>query len=197
MDIIQLREYCLSKPQVGESFPFGPGVLVFKVAGKMFALVNVDDVTPFVNLKCDPERAIELREHHSEIRPGYHMNKKHGTPSACRATFPTTFLHELIDHSYALVVESLPKKHDWKYLVNIVVYGNKQQPCTGHPHHGLLFWGFIAAGNSVFIPFCKHKFGLDQFQSQLIDFAFYLAYYVGALSLFIYGAFGGKDLVGK
>lgn len=59
------------------------------------------------------------------------------------------------------------------------------------------FWGFIAAGNSVFIPFCKHKFGLDQFQSQLIDFAFYLAYYVGALSLFIYGAFGGKDLVGK
>ncbi|MGB8191091.1 MAG: MFS transporter [Chitinophagaceae bacterium] len=59
------------------------------------------------------------------------------------------------------------------------------------------FWGFIAAGNSVFIPFCKHKFGLDQFQSQLIDFAFYLAYYVGAMVLFAYGAFGGKDLVGK
>ena len=59
------------------------------------------------------------------------------------------------------------------------------------------FWGFIAAGNSVFIPFCKHKFGLDQFQSQLIDFAFYLAYYIGALTLFVFGAFGGKDLVGK
>lgn len=59
------------------------------------------------------------------------------------------------------------------------------------------FWGFIAAGNSVFIPFCKHKFGLDQFQSQLIDFAFYLAYYIGALILFAYGSFGGKDLVGK
>jgi len=59
------------------------------------------------------------------------------------------------------------------------------------------FWGFIAAGNSVFIPFCKHKFNLDQFQSQLIDFAFYLAYYIGALGLFAYGAFGGKDLVGK
>lgn len=59
------------------------------------------------------------------------------------------------------------------------------------------FWGFIAAGNSIFIPFCKHKFGLDQFQSQLIDFAFYLAYYVGALFLFAYGALGGKDLVGK
>src|SRR5215212_6532523 len=59
------------------------------------------------------------------------------------------------------------------------------------------FWGFIAAGNSVFIPFCKHYFHLDQFQSQLIDFAFYLAYYVGALGLFAYGSFGGKDLVGK
>ena len=59
------------------------------------------------------------------------------------------------------------------------------------------FWGFIAAGNSVFIPFCKHYFNLDQFQSQLIDFAFYLAYYVGALALFAYGAFGGKDLVAK
>ncbi len=59
------------------------------------------------------------------------------------------------------------------------------------------FWGFIAAGNSVFIPFCKHYFNLDQFQSQLIDFAFYTAYYIGALLLFAYGAFGGKDLVGK
>jgi MFS transporter, FHS family, L-fucose permease len=59
------------------------------------------------------------------------------------------------------------------------------------------FWGFIAAGNNVFIPFCKHKFNLDQFQSQLIDFAFYFAYYIGALGLFAYGAFGGKDLVGK
>ena len=59
------------------------------------------------------------------------------------------------------------------------------------------FWGFIAAGNNVFIPFCKHKFNLDQFQSQLIDFAFYFAYYIGALVLFAYGAFGGKDLVGK
>ncbi len=59
------------------------------------------------------------------------------------------------------------------------------------------FWGFIAAGNSVFIPFCKHYFKLDQFQSQLIDFAFYTAYYIGALGLFAYGSFGGKDLVGK
>src|SRR5438045_5990238 len=59
------------------------------------------------------------------------------------------------------------------------------------------FWGFIASGNSVFIPFCKHFFHLDQFQSQLVDFAFYTAYYIGALLLFVYGAFGGKDLVAK
>src|SRR5689334_140430 len=59
------------------------------------------------------------------------------------------------------------------------------------------FWGFIAAGNSVFIPFCKHYFNLDQFQSQLIDFAFYTAYYIGALVLFAYGALGGRDLVAK
>jgi FHS family L-fucose permease-like MFS transporter len=59
------------------------------------------------------------------------------------------------------------------------------------------FWGFIAAGNSVFIPFCKHYFSLDQFQSQLIDLAFYFAYFIGALSLFAFGALGGKDLVGK
>lgn len=110
MDIIQLREYCLSKPQVGESFPFGPGVLVFKVAGKMFALVNVDDVAPFVNLKCEPEQAIELREHHPEIRPGYHMNKKTWNSVSLHGNLSDTFLRELIDHSYALVVESLPKK---------------------------------------------------------------------------------------
>ncbi len=59
------------------------------------------------------------------------------------------------------------------------------------------FWGFIAAGNSIFIPFCKHYFSLDQFQSQLVDFAFYTAYYIGALVLFAYGAFGGNDLVAK
>ena len=79
------------------------------------------------------------------------------------------------------------------------------QPSTTQTAKGALgtlvtvffFWGFIAAGNSVFIPFCKHYFHLDQFQSQLIDFAFYLAYYIGALILFAYGALGGKDLVAK
>ncbi len=82
---------------------------------------------------------------------------------------------------------------------------NEQNQITKETNYGALstlvtvffFWGFIAAGNSVFIPFCKHYFNLDQFQSQLIDFAFYTAYYIGALGLFAYGAFGGKDLVGK
>ena len=79
--------------------------------------------------------------------------------------------------------------------------GNKNIP-TNYGALGTLatvffFWGFIAAGNSIFIPFCKHFFKLDQFQSQLIDFAFYTAYYIGALLLFAYGSFGGKDLVGK
>ena len=82
---------------------------------------------------------------------------------------------------------------------------NEQIQATKETNYGALgtlvtvffFWGFIAAGNSVFIPFCKHYFHLDQFQSQLIDFAFYTAYYIGALGLFVYGAFGGKDLVGK
>jgi FHS family L-fucose permease-like MFS transporter len=79
---------------------------------------------------------------------------------------------------------------------------NKQTVPTNYGALGTLvtvffFWGFIAAGNSIFIPFCKHYFHLDQFQSQLIDFAFYTAYYIGALGLFAYGSFGGKDLVGK
>lgn len=110
MDILALRDYCLAKPQATEDFPFGPNVLVFKVAGKMFALVNVDNEMPSVNLKCDPERAIELREHHPEIEPGYHMNKKMWNTVLLEGSLRNDFIQELIDHSYALVVASLPKK---------------------------------------------------------------------------------------
>src|SRR5688500_15671826 len=89
--------------------------------------------------------------------------------------------------------------------VNIPASSRRSSTGTTETNYGALstlvvvffFWGFIAAGNSVFIPFCKHYFQLDQFQSQLIDFAFYLAYYIGALGLFAYGAFGGNDLVAK
>ena len=110
MDILQLREYCLAKAHTTESFPFGPEVLVFKVAGKMFALMNVDNEAPSVNLKCDPERAIELREHHPEIEPGYHMNKQMWNTVNLQGALSDAFIRELVDHSYALIVESLPKK---------------------------------------------------------------------------------------
>jgi len=110
MDIVQLREYCLGKPHVTESFPFGPEVLVFKVGGKMFALVNVDNQEPSVNLKCDPERAVELREYHAEIEPGYHMSKKMWNTVSMCGTLSNKFIQELIDHSYELIVASLTKK---------------------------------------------------------------------------------------
>jgi predicted DNA-binding protein (MmcQ/YjbR family) len=110
MDILQLREYCLAKKHTTESFPFGPQVLVFKVGGKMFALVNIDNQDPSVNLKCDPEHAVELRERHTEIEPGYHMNKTLWNTVSLVGALPDKFICELIDHSYTLIIESLPKK---------------------------------------------------------------------------------------
>ena len=75
MNIEEIREYCLAKPGVTEGFPFGEDVLVFKVMNKMFALTGLEGDPPYVNLKCDPERAINLREPYEDIRPGYYMNK--------------------------------------------------------------------------------------------------------------------------
>ena len=74
MNIEEIRDYCLAKPGVTEGFPFGEDVLVFKVMNKMFALTGLEGDPPYVNLKCDPERAIELREEYEDIRPGLHMN---------------------------------------------------------------------------------------------------------------------------
>ena len=110
MNIESFREYCLAKPGVTEELPFGPDTLVFKVMGKMFALTGVDELTMSANLKCDPERSIELREMHSEIQPGYHMNKQHWNTVDFEGSLPEKMLKELIDHSYDLVVKSLPKK---------------------------------------------------------------------------------------
>ncbi len=107
MNIEEFRNYCLSKPAVTEEFPFDESTLVFKVAGKMFALTNVDDFQ-FINLKCDPDRAITLREEYDSIRPGYHMSKKHWNSVYQEAG--TKLIKELIDHSFELVVESLPKQ---------------------------------------------------------------------------------------
>jgi predicted DNA-binding protein (MmcQ/YjbR family) len=109
MHIDEFREYCIQKKGVTEEFPFDQSTLVFKVKGKMFALCNVDNYQSF-NLKCDPERAIELREAYPDlIRPGYHMSKKHWNTVDAHG-LETRLQKELIDHSYHLVVSSLSKK---------------------------------------------------------------------------------------
>jgi len=77
MDTVEFREYCLTKPKVAEGTPFGETVLVFKVAGKMFALMSLDEIPATANLKCDPDLALDQRDRYEQVRPGYHMNKKH------------------------------------------------------------------------------------------------------------------------
>ncbi len=109
MDLAQFRKYCLSKPRVTEGTPFGPDVLVFKVGGKMFALAALDEMPTTVNLKCDPDWALDLRDRYEQVRPGYHMNKKHWNTVEIEGSVPDTELRKMIDHSYDLVVESLPK----------------------------------------------------------------------------------------
>jgi predicted DNA-binding protein (MmcQ/YjbR family) len=102
MNIEDLRDYCISKPAVTEGFPFGDDTLVFKVRGKIFALANLDgDLS--INLKCDPEKALALRDHYSCVQPGYHMNKKHWNTVTVDGSVPDTVIHEWIDHSYDLV----------------------------------------------------------------------------------------------
>jgi|SRR5690554_47782 len=111
MNIEDFRDYCLSKKGVTESFPFDEETLVFKVMGKMFALTGLDENPAKANLKCDPERAIELREEYPDlIYPGYHMNKKHWNTVAIESNLPHQLVVELIDHSYDLVVKGLTKK---------------------------------------------------------------------------------------
>ncbi len=108
MNIEQIREYCLLKKLVTEGFPFNEDTLVFKVAGKMFALLSLEQKR--INLKCDPKRAIELREHYDYIIPGFHMNKSQWNTIILEAGIENDFLKELIDHSYELIVAGLPKK---------------------------------------------------------------------------------------
>lgn len=111
MNIEEFREYCIAKKGVTESFPFGEQTLVFKVMEKIFALAGLDAHPATVNLKCDPERSIELREEYDGlIIPGYHMNKKHWNTVEIEGNLPSKLLLELIDHSYDLVVKSLTKK---------------------------------------------------------------------------------------
>lgn len=102
MDIVSIREYCIAKTGSTESFPFGDDTLVFKVAGKIFALVNLDGELS-INLKCEPALAIELRERHEAVTPGYHMNKKHWNTVNINGTVPDKEIFEWIDHSYNLI----------------------------------------------------------------------------------------------
>ncbi|MDO9341360.1 MAG: MmcQ/YjbR family DNA-binding protein [Bacteroidales bacterium] len=103
MDIETLREYCISKKGVTESFPFGDDTLVFKAGGKIFALINLNgDLS--INLKCDPLLAIELRERYSSVTPGYHMNKKHWNTVLLDGSVPDKEVFSWIDHSYDLIV---------------------------------------------------------------------------------------------
>lgn len=109
MNIEKLRQYCLCKPGSEESFPFDEDTLVFKVGGKMFCLAGLSKGDR-MNLKCDPGRCVELRELYPFILPGYHMNKKHWNTVVFRECDDEGLLEQLIDHSYDLVIESLPVK---------------------------------------------------------------------------------------
>jgi predicted DNA-binding protein (MmcQ/YjbR family) len=110
MNIEQLQTYCLSKTAVEETLPFGPTTLVYKVGGKVFLLTSLDAEDFRFNVKCDPDAAQELREQYDCVQPGYHMNKKHWNTIVVDGSVSIKLLKEWIDHSYELVVESLPKK---------------------------------------------------------------------------------------
>ena len=109
MDLVAARAYCLSLPQVEECLPFGPDTLVFKVCGRIFAITAPDEFPARMNLKCEPERALDLRDRFPAVLPGYHMNKRHWNTVVLDGTLPPALVEELIRHSYALVVAKLPQ----------------------------------------------------------------------------------------
>lgn len=118
MNVESLRAYCLSLAGVTESFPFDEDTLVFKVGNKIFALVSLDSPL-YVNLKCDPEEAIALRERYSAVTPGYHMNKTHWNSVHIDGTVPSAMLKQWTLHSYNLVLSSLPKKNRQAIMGNV------------------------------------------------------------------------------
>ena len=110
MDPELVREHCLSKRSVSEGFPFDESTLVFKVGGKMFCLMGLERVPLAINVKCDPERAEELRTEFEGVKPGYHMNKKHWNTVVLESDVTPEQVQGFIDHSYDLVIASLTKK---------------------------------------------------------------------------------------
>jgi predicted DNA-binding protein (MmcQ/YjbR family) len=109
MNIEIIIEYCLTKKGAVEDFPFDEETLVFKVGGKMFALIPLEKIPLQINLKCDPEKAIELREHYEDVQPGWHMSKKYWNTIILDGNFRWIDLKEWIDHSYDEVVKGLKK----------------------------------------------------------------------------------------
>lgn len=117
MNIEKIRDYCISLPEVTEGFPFGEEVLVFKVLNKIFLMVNLSKNSSTINVKCDPDWAIELREQFQEIEVGYHMNKKYW--NTVKTEFlPDGFVQKLILHSYEEVIKKMPKKLIKEFEVN-------------------------------------------------------------------------------
>jgi len=109
MNIEEFRDYCITKKALTESFPFDERILVLKVMGKMFTLTGVDNFE-FINLKCDPDLAIELRETYNAIKPGYHMSKKHWNSIYVNQDVSDKLIYQFVDDSYNLIVKSLSKK---------------------------------------------------------------------------------------
>jgi predicted DNA-binding protein (MmcQ/YjbR family) len=104
-----LRKWCLARPGATEKFPFGEGVSVFKVAGKMFALSSLDSRPLKVSLKCEPELAHQLRRSYPAIDPGYHLNKRHWNTVTLDGSLPDELVHDMLEDSYDLVVAGLPR----------------------------------------------------------------------------------------
>ena len=117
MDLEKVREYCLKKKGVTESLPFNEDSPVYKVMGRIFCIGNLNPPTS-INLKCDPEKAVELREKYDDVQPGYHMNKMHWNTIFFASNIPDKLIYELIDDSYNLIVTKLPKADKEKLVKN-------------------------------------------------------------------------------
>jgi predicted DNA-binding protein (MmcQ/YjbR family) len=117
MDHEQIREFCLAKADVKESLPFDEHTLVFKVGGKMFLLLSLDSNPPEFNVKCSPDKALELRAHYIQVKPGYHMNKTHWNTVTANNSLSNKLIEEWINDSYELIVAGLPKKTREKYIL--------------------------------------------------------------------------------
>jgi predicted DNA-binding protein (MmcQ/YjbR family) len=107
---MDLRELCMGFSGAEETYPFGPNTTVFKVRGKIFAIASLDADPPSVSLKCEPDLAVQLRNDHTAITPGYHLNKVHWNTVVVDGSVPEQLLHDMVEDSYDLIVSALPKR---------------------------------------------------------------------------------------